>query len=263
MDANAMPWKLSRSGTGSNTAKSHMNETASLQSRELFDSRFWWCVFFVAICLAALSFGIAVYGRHFAQSLAMGDFSDSAALRRIELGNHTLLVPENVIRFENQRSDGPHERLDLFLKWPEMSGYVAAFRNSFTATTANSSLIFLSFTEQTMSRDMSGRFEPIYRSLIVEPGAPGPAGLTIYQFRKETGYRGESLVTGVNGDERIFVARCLQRTDLLTACERDVLIGDELSLTYRFPSEILDQWRAIDTAVTAYARGLIKSGHLN
>ena len=37
--------------------------------------------------------------------------------------------------------------------------------------------LFLSIEERMMSRDMSGRFGPIYRSLIVTPGARGPAGL--------------------------------------------------------------------------------------
>ena len=41
------------------------------------------------------------------------------------------------------------------------------------------SIVCLSIEEQIMSRDMSGRFEPIYRQLIVPQGKPGPAGVIL------------------------------------------------------------------------------------
>ena len=45
----------------------------------------------------------------------------------------------------------------------------------------------------------------------------------------------------------------------LAPCERDILVGDQLSLTYRFPTALLGQWQALDAAVTAEAGKLIKS----
>ena len=39
-----------------------------------------------------------------------------------------------------------------------------------------------------MSRDMSGRFAPIYSSLIVKPGKPGPGGIDVYAFIEKSGY---------------------------------------------------------------------------
>ena len=43
----------------------------------------------------------------------------------------------------------------------------------------------------------------------------------------------------------------------LAPCERDVFVGKELSLTYRFPRELLGEWRALDRAVVAKANAML------
>ncbi len=51
-----------------------------------------------------------------------------------------------------------------------------------------------------------------------------------------------------------FVARCLSgptAEELLAPCERDIQVGDSLSLTYRFPREFLGDWQALDAAIAA------------
>lgn len=255
LDAIAVPAFLSRYGTNV-LAKTIMSEATSLQSRALSGSAFLWKLFFAAACLATLSLTISIFGRHLGYSLAMGSFSESTKIHRIQVAGNMLLVPENTIRIATERKDDALERLDLYLKWPEMSGYTQSLRDSFTDISNNPSLIYLSIQEQIMSRDMSGRFDPIYRTLIEEPGAPGPAGLTVYNFKNGTGYSGEALFKGDANGDGIFVARCLEDTDMLAACERDILMGDGLSLTYRFPRRLLGQWRAIDLAVANYSRQL-------
>lgn len=103
-----------------------------------------------------------------------------------------------------------------------------------------------------MSRDMSGRFEPIYKAIVEPAGAPGPAGLTVYRFPDRSGYVEEQLVTAARGDGTHFVARCLTgaaAAQSLAPCERDVHAGDGLSVTFRFPAELLADWQALDAAV--------------
>ena len=49
-----------------------------------------------------------------------------------------------------------------------------------------------------------------------------------------------------------FVARCLSgpsAEESLAPCERDIHVGDDLSLSYRFPIELLADWQALDKAV--------------
>ena len=60
-----------------------------------------------------------------------------------------------------------------------------------------------------------------------------------------------------------FVARCLvgpSAEQSLAPCERDVLVGERLSLTYRFPKEFLADWQALDAAVLAFAAHGLKTG---
>ena len=70
-------------------------------------------------------------------------------------------------------------------------------------------IIFVTFHQRLMSRDMSGRFEPIYAALT-EPGTPGPAGLDMRPFKPTAGYLDEVLAVGPqDGAGTRFVARCL------------------------------------------------------
>jgi hypothetical protein len=113
-----------------------------------------------------------------------------------------------------------------------------------------------------MSRDMSGRFAPIYDALIRKPGTLGPAGTVIYEFSEKSGYLNEQLVVAPRSGEDPFVARCLtgpSAAESLAPCERDVLVGKGLSVTYRFPLDLLADWRALDASVTALARTLIRT----
>ena len=63
-----------------------------------------------------------------------------------------------------------------------------------------------------MSRDMSGRFEPIYRQLIQPQGKPGPSGVTVFDFTEKSGYMNEVLAVAERPAGDPFVARCLTGT---------------------------------------------------
>jgi hypothetical protein len=113
-----------------------------------------------------------------------------------------------------------------------------------------------------MSRDMSGRYDPIYASLVENPGTLGPAGLTLHGFKPQSGYLDERLVVGPEEKGRRFVARCLTgavAAESLADCERDLAVGDHLVVVYRFPSRLLGDWRRLEAAVLAYAREALKT----
>jgi hypothetical protein len=192
----------------------------------------------------------------------MSGYSDDPTPREIVIGNNVLSVPANAIRFEDARHDGVAPRLDLYLRWPDLTGYSNAARDDFNNKDDRRDILFLSFEPQMMSRDMSGRFEPIYRSVIAEPGVAGENGVTLYGFRPDTGYLNETLAVASRSGGEPFVARCLTGAagrDSLAPCQRDILIGDELSLNYRFPRRLLNDWQSLDAAVTAKARSFIRT----
>ncbi|MCV3241303.1 hypothetical protein [Mesorhizobium sp. ZC-5] len=227
------------------------------------DSAFMLRAFYVFAILAVLSVGISIAGKWLGRSIVLAGHTEDTTIHEVVIGNNVLTVPANVTRFERSRRDGIAERLDLYLHWPTMTGYTAAARDDFNHVGASRKIIFLSFERQMMSRDMSGRFDPIYRSLITQPGVPGQGGITLYNFTEKSGYVNEVLAVAERGGETPFVARCLSGESAeqsLAPCERDILIGDDLSLSYRFPKELLLGWRALDAAVLTTAAGYLKTG---
>ncbi|RAZ88395.1 hypothetical protein DPM33_22950 [Mesorhizobium hawassense] len=230
---------------------------------EVVDSTLMKRVFYIFAALALLSVAISVGGKWLGRSIAMAGYSDDTTVRQIVMGNNLISVPANFIRFDQARRDGIASRLDLYLRYPEMDGYSTAARDDFNHATTRK-IIFLSFEPRMMSRDMSGRFAPIYSALIEKPGTAGPGGTTVYAFSEKSGYLNEVLVVAERPGKDPFVARCLSgpsAEESLAPCERDLQVGDDLSLTYRFPRELLANWPALDAAIAAKAATILKTGH--
>ncbi|MBS9720555.1 hypothetical protein JYU29_07640 [Tianweitania sp. BSSL-BM11] len=229
-------------------------------SRSLFDTRASKRLVAVAISVAVVTALISVAGSWLGPLLALSGHTEDQTLREIVIGNNVLAVPSNTIRFDEARVDGVTDRLDLYLHWPELDGYTAGTRDAFNNAEPEKRILFLTFEEATMSRDMTGRLEPIYRQLIEQEGRATDGGLTAYEFTETSGYTNEELVVGPGATP--FVARCLTGQAAETAlapCERDLRMGEELSLTYRFPRGLLEQWSALDEAVKKRAQSFLRT----
>lgn len=227
------------------------------------DRLLWRRVVYPLVIMAALSAAIVAAGRYFGPSIAMDGYTADQTTREIVIGNNVLDAPANAIRFSDARRNGAARRLDLYFHWPDMSGYTSATRDDFNNVGNVKRIVFLSFGPRETARDMSARYDPIYRSLIVEPVQPGPAGVTLYDFRKGSGYLDEMLAVAPRRDDTPFVARCLtgdEAAQSLAACERDVNVGDNLTLTYRFPARLLANWRILDPTILAETRRMLKTG---
>lgn len=236
---------------------------ADSQEFTVVDSSLMMKVFYAFAVLALLSLAISLGGKWFGHSIAMAGYSDDKTIREVVIGNNVIAVPANAIRFDRARHDGVASRLDLYLRYPAMDGYSDAARDDFNGRGPVKNIIFLSFEEQMMSRDMSGRFAPIYSALITQPGSPGPGGTTLYAFKEKTGYLDEMLAVAHRPGQDPFVARCLSgpsAEESLAPCERDIHVGDNLSLTYRFPQAFLANWQALDKAIAAETARILKTG---
>ncbi len=219
-------------------------------------------VFYVFCFLALASLGISLLGKWAGNSIAMGGHSDDRALREIVIGKDALVVPGNMIRFEAARRNGEASRLDLYVRWPQMDGYSSAASEAFNHVGGERSILFLSFEPRMMSRDMTSRFEPIYRNLIEDEARPGPGGLGIHRFSENSGYVDEVLVVSHEAGEP-FVMRCLAgktARESLAPCERDIHLGNDLSLTYRMPPELAGEWREVERKIRLLADGFLRAG---
>lgn len=219
------------------------------QVRPLFMARVFYCF----LALAVLSAAISAAGHWIGGRIALAGHSDSTTIHEIVVGNNVFSVPENMIRFEEARRSSVMNRLDIYLRWPEMGGYREEHRDDFNHVDGSRNIVFVSIQKRLMSRDMSGRYFPIYTSLVDRAPTPGPAGLDIRPFLPNAGYLDEVLVVGwEDGAVEPFVARCLAGplgAESLAPCERDLNIGEGLSLLYRFPEHLLAEWRSLDAAL--------------
>ncbi|MCO5066005.1 MAG: hypothetical protein M9924_16545 [Rhizobiaceae bacterium] len=216
-----------------------------------------------SIAVIALTIAISLAGRWLGHTIALGGHTDDQTVHEIVIGNNVVAAPANMIRYARDRRSGIAERLELYMNWPDLGGYSAETSAAFNNLEANGSIIFLTFEPRMMSRDMSARFEPIYRTLIEQPGKPGPGDVTFYRFKSDSGYVEEELAVASRQGDTPFVARCLkgeQARQLLAQCQRDVILSEDLSLTYRFPISLLSNWRALDDAITERVRQMLRTG---
>lgn len=238
-------------------------DAAAKPDGALFDQKFMLRVLAAFTALALLSLGISVGGKWLGRTMSLAGHTDSARLHEIVIGNDVLVAPANAIRFERERRDGVAATLHLYLRWPDLTGYSAEARDEFNHVGGSRTIVFLSFEPRMMSRDMSGRLEPIYRSLIEQAGEAGPSGLTRYRFTEKSGYMNEVLVVSPHEGAGRFVARCLTgptAAESLASCERDVHVGKDLTLSYRFPEHLLEEWRLLDAKIMALVGRMIRTG---
>ena len=227
-----------------------------------FDARFVMRIFAVLAVLALMSGAILVAGKLYGRLIAMGGHTDDATLQEFVVGNNVLAIPANMMRLEEQRQGGEFNKLELYMSWPEMRGYSRDRAADFNHEGGSRNLIFMTFEPSIMSRDMSGRVAPIYQAVIAKPGIAEPAGTTMFGFTERSGYLDELLVTAPRAADTPYAARCLAGAEgarSLAPCERDIHVGDNLSLTYRFPKELLGQWQRLDAAVLAAATGFLRT----
>lgn len=219
-------------------------------------SRFMMKLFYAFVAIALVSAGISYAGKVFGRSIALAGHSDDLTVQGIVVEGEMLAVPANMIRFAQNRRSGTANRLDLYLSWPDLSGYSEEQRALFNHATGENRIIFAAFEPRVMERDMSGRLTPIYRLLIEEPGEPVEAGLVAHRFVEASGYGDEMLIVDPTRFVAPFVARCLTGEEADTAlapCERDIDVGVNLSLRYRFPRALLEDWRQLDAGMRAFA----------
>lgn len=223
----------------------------------LISNRILFRITLVIGLLAALASALSIAGKQLGQELARGGNSLSGEKHQIIIGQDALSLPANVIRFEAQRKSGPAESVSVYLTWPKLEGYGRSNAAIFSDPRRSDRLIFIDFSQSVMSRDMSGRVEPIYSKLFTGEPATGPAGLTVHTLSRKSGFGDERLLTATLPDGGIYAVRCLLPPDgqatTSADCLRDVHVGRDLTMLYRFSSALLPQWREIDRSVRDFA----------
>ncbi len=226
------------------------------------ESRFFHRLFWVFATLAALSLIISFGGREIGKRLSMGGHTDDRTLHEVVIGNDVLSVSANHIRYPEQRRGGIAGRLDLYALWPAMDGFAEPTRAAFNNADPARQLIFLSFEPRTLSRDMSGRLDPIYRKMISGDGEALSNGLVRYRLPESAGFIDEYLFVGAAKPGKMFVARCLDDARAganLAGCDRDIHVGEDLVMMTRFPSSLLADWKVLDQKLDGFAATVVRT----
>ncbi len=229
-------------------------------SQPLISPIFLRKVMTIIVILGVLTLLLSFGGQWFTERMADGGYSADASMKSVDIGSNQIALPANMIRFANQLNASPVERLDLHLVWPQLEGYSRANRQIFVDSSKSDQLIFLSLAQATMALDMSARLGPVYSKLVSDGSAGTNAGLTAYGFDRGTRYPDEVLYVGTRSNAPPFAARCLKDTDLpkgSRACMRDVNIHPGLTLTYRFSTSLLADWKQLDSAIQSFVKSAI------
>lgn len=221
----------------------------------LISNRFLHILTAIVASLAILSGGISLAGRWMGEQMSLAGHTGSSEIFVVTIGQDRLRLMANTMRFEEQRKNGVTERVDLYFLWPEMKGYSKDFRARFDDLNLLDGLIFVQLTQSTMSRDMSGRVEPIYQHLFDGPAEKGPHGLVLHHLKSETGYGKEVLLTAPQPGQPDYAVRCIMPDEGAPTssgdCQRDIHVGRDLTVLYRFSSKLLGDWNSIDQAIRA------------
>lgn len=235
-----------------------LSSAAMIEERPLISSGFVYRLTAGVAVLAALTVAISVGGHWLGEKISLAGHTTDIKPISVTIGDDTMRLAANTIRFPSERSDGTAERVDLYLTWPQMQGYSETDRMRFDDISQSSSLIFLQISQSTMSHDMSGRLGPIYSQLMDGAAYAGPFGLTAHRLRADAGYNDEILLTAPRPGETDYVVRCLLPSSPALAtsgdCQRDIKVGKDLSVLYRFSSNQLGDWRAMDATVQNFVK---------
>ena len=181
----------------------------------------------------------------------------------IAVGGDNLSIPANMIRKREQRQSGKAKRVDLYIQWPSISGFTDRLATEFNnVDPATNSIVFISIMPRATTRDMAGRFDPVYRRVISGPPGIAADGLQSFALSLQHGYINERLVySAPDGRKKErFVARC-QDTDatqvILAPCETEVHFGETLTAQIRFPANLLGDWRGLHAALPVFLRDLL------
>jgi len=178
--------------------------------------------------------------------------TDSSALVALTVGRQGFHIPANYIPFASARKGGTLDELTLVALLPDLQGYATGEAQAFADNSAESRVVNFTIRNQAILAERD-RMARIYLPQVQNrDGTPGPYELTQYAFRADSGYRDEEMFVG-DTDKGPMVLRCTKPAPdaVAPSCLRDMPLGPNLALSYRFKRAHLPDWREIDSSVRA------------
>jgi hypothetical protein len=157
-----------------------------------------------------------------------------------------------MLREPATRGGGAVKQAELLLHWPTLEGYTQALAADFIDGSPAAPMVYATIAPRSIALDPGARLDGIYSKHFVGDPLPAPTGLTARRLGAESGYSGEIVYFAAAAPER-FVARCVAEStpEIPATCLRDLKVGKNLALTYRFNRDIILEWVALDDGMRA------------
>jgi hypothetical protein len=128
-----------------------------------------------------------------------------------------------------------------------MEGYASWADSAFRNNASDSPAVELLIHDDPVKLSEAAWLNRIYMPYVVNPqGTPGPFGLTLFTFRRDSGYHDEDLFVG-QIDQRPIVLQCVRASEQVPnpSCHCEMPIAHGVALSYRFKRSHLAQWQEI------------------
>jgi hypothetical protein len=166
---------------------------------------------------------------------------------KLWIGGIPFTIPANYLPYAGERNGGARKEVALYAALPDFRGYSDADGSIFSGNNAGSPIVYMLIREEAFNLPEATRLQRIYLNDVVDGrGHKGPFGLLLYEFRDDSGYRGEDLFVGQTG-RGIVVMHCVRLSQNVPSpsCLRDMLLARGVALSYRFKRSQLGSWRDI------------------
>lgn len=215
----------------------------------------WFCL--VTVVIFALVLLYYILPSPIAWIEAQPDPTPVTQAVHLTVGGEQFLIPANYIVYSAERQSGQYHRITLAALMPQFHGFSRAEARQFANDSARSRVVHLRIWADDLALSEAAQLRRVLLTFVTSPqGQAGPFGLTRYSFRSDNGYRGQDLFVGVY-DGQTVVLRCwrMAATDHAPDCMRDLRLGHNVVLSYRFKRAYLSQWREIAQGVGQLVAG--------
>jgi hypothetical protein len=208
----------------------------------------------VVAAILALGYATRVGIDAYRASLTLSGLSDDATPVPLTVAGERLTIPRNMLRDAAVSAGSDQKQADLVLHWPSLEGYSKSLAADFKDGSASAPLVYVTIGPRTVPLDAAARLENVYARYFVGDALPAPEGLTARRLSLDSGYDGEIVYFAAGGADR-FVARCLADAapETPATCLRDIGIGRNMTLLYRFNRDIVRNWKELDAGMHVLA----------
>ena len=186
--------------------------------------------------------------------------SDSSETVDMMIGDEHFFIPANFTRYPLQRVGGTQNEIDLHALLPELAPYTIDRREAFEDNTPDAIVVHIKIHVAKGIMPATRRLDDIYaRHLLSRTPEEGPAGLDLYRFSGDTGYKDQDLFVAERENEEPLLLLCFKPSDVIFSpnCTRTFQLTDTVALTYRYKRGQLENWQSADQSIITLIRSFI------